>query len=1145
MKRRLLSALLAALILVGLLPAGAMIASAASTMTASDEAITLLKSWEGFLAYPQWDNSQYTIGYGTSCDPDDYPNGITREQAEVLLKEHLITFETSVNSFADKNGLTFNQNQFDALVLFSYNVGTAWMSQGNNIRDAVIQGMTGNEFIFYLTRWCISGGKISTGHINRRLAEADIYLNGYYATKAPDCFTYVLFNGNGGIYTYNVQGYNATEPVDVKATAVLDGSTFLGWYTAKDGGQWITTLDSTTKGKTLYAHWQEGQGNVDETGKILGTAADYARITAVALKVYAAPSADAQVVASVNANSQVVITADYVDAAGVKWGKLENGNWVDLTNTKAIVIPDAAPDRSNSVTLGSGSKDEENEEEPFSVSVTVTGSLVNFRKGPGTNYAKLGTLSAGQQIIISEVVDVDGTLWGKFSFGWVSLMYTDYDEVIQSGNTGSTVVATGTVISTGALRIRSGAGTEHATVGTLNSGAKIKIYEIVYKGDTPWGRIANGWVCLTYVHYTMGDNTNPPADGDNKPDTDASGTPVNIYGWVTAVALNVREQPGASQAVVTRLSKDDYVHITELVQIGGTKWGKVAQGWICMDFILIDTKNSGTDIGDIEVPDQGGNSGAQQPDNTPSDVITGVVKASNLCVRSAPGTNNPIVTTIPNGTKVTVRQQTLVNGVVWGQIDQGWICMTYVNIISAGNVPVCSGMVTASTLCIRTAAGTGNAIVGTYSRGELVEILQITSVNGTKWGRTDKGWISMDYVQVTVNPGTGTVPPVPETPEQPSEPVDPEEPETPEQPSEPGETPDQGENNEYVKGVVTASNLCVRSTPGTTGAIVTTIPNGTEVTVRQQTLIDGVVWGKIDQGWICMTYVQVTVPGNIPVCTGMVTASQLSIRAAAGTTNAIVGTYMRGDLVQILEITKVNKTYWGRTDKGWISMDYVQTTIMPDVDNTPEPPAPETPDDGGSTEPPEDGGSTETPDDGGNSGDDSGSGDDSNTGTGDGTNDDDNTGSGEQTGSAFAFTADECVAAINAALQSEQAKIVARGNEDGVLTYELVDTLDEGSLGVMIGLELAEDGQHVAGIVLISDANDADASNNLFALSVMAMSMLDSTITDADLEQMVSGDPETDESGAMYYIMERESGIYAFILDVNASLLYFCVYPAA
>ena len=53
----------------------------------------------------------------------------------------------------------------------------------------------------------------------------------------------------------------------------------------------------------------------------------------------------------------------------------------------------------------------------------------------------------------------------------------------------------------------------------------------------------------------------------------------------------------------------------------------------------------------------------------------------------------------------------------------------------------------ASSLRIRSGAGIGNTILGYLSNGAKVTILEEKTVNGTPWGRIDKGWICLDYVK--------------------------------------------------------------------------------------------------------------------------------------------------------------------------------------------------------------------------------------------------------------------------------------------------------------------------------------------------------------------------------------------------------------
>ena len=76
--------------------------------------------------------------------------------------------------------------------------------------------------------------------------------------------------------------------------------------------------------------------------------------------------------------------------------------------------------------------------------------------------------------------------------------------------------------------------------------------------------------------------------------------------------------------------------------------------------------------------------------------------------------------------------------------------------------------------------------------------------------------------------------------------------------------------------------------------------------------------------------------------TGTVTANRLYIRSSAGSKGTPVGSYGKGDRVEILETTSIGTTPWGRTDKGWICMTYVELDSQEEVPETTEPAVPET-----------------------------------------------------------------------------------------------------------------------------------------------------------------------------------------------------------
>ena len=161
MRKKLLCGILALFLLAGVftcVPG----AKAAEVLTASDQLIDYIKNVEGFSAYPYWDYSQWTVGYGTKCPEDkrsEYQvNGISVEAAEALLKEELLKTENAINGFAAQYALTLNQHQFDALITFTYNCGSGWLSETTGtFNQAVRNGATGNDFISAICLWSGAG----------------------------------------------------------------------------------------------------------------------------------------------------------------------------------------------------------------------------------------------------------------------------------------------------------------------------------------------------------------------------------------------------------------------------------------------------------------------------------------------------------------------------------------------------------------------------------------------------------------------------------------------------------------------------------------------------------------------------------------------------------------------------------------------------------------------------------------------------------------------------------------------------------------------------------------------------------------------------------------------------------------------------
>lgn len=148
-------------------------------MKISKNGLDLIKEFEGFSSNPYLCPAGVpTIGYGNTF----YEDG-----TKVTLKDNPITEERAselLEFIANKNFGRFvnitvkvplNQNQFDSLVSFAYNLGNGNLKQSTLLRklnSGDYEG-TSNEF----EKWNKSGGKVLNGLIKRRLAEKELFLS--------------------------------------------------------------------------------------------------------------------------------------------------------------------------------------------------------------------------------------------------------------------------------------------------------------------------------------------------------------------------------------------------------------------------------------------------------------------------------------------------------------------------------------------------------------------------------------------------------------------------------------------------------------------------------------------------------------------------------------------------------------------------------------------------------------------------------------------------------------------------------------------------------------------------------------------------------------------------------------------------------
>lgn len=137
-------------------------------MKISENGLKLIEQFEGLrlTAYKATKRDKYyTIGYGHYGADVTLGMRISEAAAEAYLRQDVAEAEAAVNKYS---GYGWNQNQFDALVSFAYNVGN-------------IDGLTNNgkrsvaEISAKLPEYVYSGGVKPEGLVRRRAAEKSLF----------------------------------------------------------------------------------------------------------------------------------------------------------------------------------------------------------------------------------------------------------------------------------------------------------------------------------------------------------------------------------------------------------------------------------------------------------------------------------------------------------------------------------------------------------------------------------------------------------------------------------------------------------------------------------------------------------------------------------------------------------------------------------------------------------------------------------------------------------------------------------------------------------------------------------------------------------------------------------------------------------
>lgn len=148
-------------------------------METSENGIDLIKGFEGCVLHAYKDPGSknglpITIGYGSTMYEDGTKirigDGITKDKALAMLKWEV----KNKSSVLRGMNLPLNQNQFDALTSFIYNVGVGAFEKSTLLKK-IRRNPNDPDIRNQFNRWIYNDGKVLEVLVERRKKEADLY----------------------------------------------------------------------------------------------------------------------------------------------------------------------------------------------------------------------------------------------------------------------------------------------------------------------------------------------------------------------------------------------------------------------------------------------------------------------------------------------------------------------------------------------------------------------------------------------------------------------------------------------------------------------------------------------------------------------------------------------------------------------------------------------------------------------------------------------------------------------------------------------------------------------------------------------------------------------------------------------------------
>lgn len=269
----------------------------------------------------------------------------------------------------------------------------------------------------------------------------------------------------------------------------------------------------------------------------------------------------------------------------------------------------------------------------------------------------------------------------------------------------------------------------------------------------------------------------------------------------------------------------------------------------------------------------------------------GTVSASVLNIRSGPGLDNSVISTVRNGTRVVILEKSTED---WYQINYdgtiGYVSSEYLEDVLTAEDFDATGRVNDDDVRYRTGPSTSNSIIGTISEGTEVQVIGINSGWYKLVYNGNTGYMRSDYIDIISSSDSSGY--------------------------DSGTSSDSGEASVNMSGSVTGNYVRLRNGPSLTASIITLLNKGTSVDVLSET--SG--WYKINYsgttGYMSSDYIALSSYSESDVEAmdeiGYVVGNYVRFRQGPSVNDAIITTLNYGTSVQIL----------GKTDDGWYKIQY-------------------------------------------------------------------------------------------------------------------------------------------------------------------------------------------------------------------------------